>query len=101
MKTIPYSKGEWRVTSDGTEVTTSVPGIVEGSKRVCRFENSLKPKDEVAANGKVIAAAPRMLKVLEALHEVWEATEKRADEAERKEAVMAEVGAILKDLGEV
>jgi hypothetical protein len=96
----PFSQGEWRITSDGTEITTSPRGVLEDSKRVCRFENVLKPKEEVVANGKVIAAAPRMLKVLEALGASWEAIDKRADGAEHKEAMMAEVGAILDSLRE-
>lgn len=100
MSMVPFSRGKWRVSSDGREVTTAPVGILDPKATVCRLEASSKAQEEVKANGKVLAAAPRMLRLLEALQEVWEATGRRADEAERMEALKAEAGAVLDGLRE-
>jgi hypothetical protein len=77
------SKGVWRYSEEGKEVTTSHPGILEGSKRVCHVGNGLKPAEEVKANGMVIEAVPEMIGVLEDIrdhlntnHQRW-TTDKR------------------------
>lgn len=59
-----YSKGKWRV-AFGDEVTTSAEGITEGSKMVASCANSLKPRAEVEANARLVAAAPELLEALE------------------------------------
>ena len=96
MRTVPFSQGEWRVSSDGDEVTTSVRGVLEGSKRVCRVGNALKPKEEVEANGRVIAAAPRMMRLLERLEGAWKAGRWAVEAA----SVAHEAGEILGGLRE-
>ena len=80
---LPISKGVWRYSEEGKEVTTSHPGILEGSKRVCHVGNGLKPAEEVKANGMVIEAVPEMIGVLEDIrdhlntnHQRW-TTDKR------------------------
>lgn len=56
--------GAWRVSLEFNEVTTSPPGILEGSKAICNFNNPLLPPEEVAANGRLLAAAPDLLAAL-------------------------------------
>ena len=56
-----HTKGEWRVSSDLTQVTTSKKGILEGSKKICHMATFCKNDDEVLSNAKLIAAAPDLL----------------------------------------
>lgn len=58
------SDGVWRYSEQFMEVTTSKPGILEGSKRVCDVANPLKPQKEVEENGKTIAMVPDMIRAL-------------------------------------
>lgn len=65
-----HTKGPWRYSKEYCEVTTSKPGIIEGSKSICSCYNSLKPPEEVIANALLIAAAPDLLAACEAVTEL-------------------------------
>lgn len=58
------SDGVWRYSKEAGEVTTSIVGVLEGSKRICRVSNQLKSEAEVDANGDAIAAVPFMIRAL-------------------------------------
>lgn len=62
IKLLKHSKGIWRVAEGFSEVTTSRPGILEGSKRICIVSDFGKTAEERIANAKLIAAAPALLK---------------------------------------
>ncbi len=47
---LPWRVGAWN------EITTSVPGILESSKRIADCSNELKPREEVEANAALIVA---------------------------------------------
>jgi hypothetical protein len=66
------TKGEWRISKDGTEVTTSKIGILEGSKRICHITEFGKTDDEKLANAKLIAASPELLQTVIELHDLLE-----------------------------
>jgi len=55
----------WRYSEEHEEVTTSKPGIAEGSKRVCDVSNNGKTEAEVSAIGHLIAATREMMEALE------------------------------------
>lgn len=57
MKEIKISNGKWRLSFDKSEVITSPPGIIEGSKIVCSLSEFSKKKEEVEANGELIVDA--------------------------------------------
>lgn len=59
---LKHTKGAWRFSESFHEVTTSPPGILEGSKSICTISDWLKTGDEIIANAKLIAAAPLLLK---------------------------------------
>ena len=56
-----HTQGEWRVGDNYREVTTSRPGILEGSKTVAKISQFSKSEDTIIANAKLIAAAPELL----------------------------------------
>lgn len=60
-----YTPGPWRYATDGSQVTTSALGILEGSKRICFLSTPYKDQDEINANGILIEAAPDMIDVIE------------------------------------
>lgn len=66
MKT-RHTSEEWRVSEQYALVTTSKPGIIEGDKTICELGTHGKDKDEIMANAKLIAAAPKMLELLETI----------------------------------
>ena len=48
----------WRLSADGGAITTSKPGILEGSKTICGgLDNPLKDQDECKANAEFIVTA--------------------------------------------
>lgn len=59
-----YTKGNWRYSTEFSEVTTSKIGIIEGSKSICAISNFDKSKEEIETNGKLISAAPEMFEAL-------------------------------------
>jgi len=59
-----YTKGNWRYSSEYSEVTTSKIGIIEGSKSICAISIFDKSKEEIETNGKLISAAPKMFEAL-------------------------------------
>lgn len=59
--------GNWRYSSEHSQVTTSEKGIVEGSKKICDISEYNKSFEEFEANAKLIAAAPELLEALEEL----------------------------------
>jgi len=67
-----HTKGEWRVSSDLTQVTTSKKGILEGSKKICHMATFCKNDDEVLSNAKLISAAPDLLEAIQYYFDVLE-----------------------------
>lgn len=64
MENFKGTKEDWRFSKEHLEITTSKPGILEGSKRVCTISYFRKESEEVQANGNLIAAAPLMYQYL-------------------------------------
>lgn len=62
-----YSKGNWRCGDGFREITTSIPGVLESSKCICRISDFSKTEIEIESNAKLIAAAPEMLESLKNL----------------------------------
>lgn len=90
MIEIPMTKDQWRVSRDGTRITTSRPGILEGSKTVADFSEFSKTRAESVANAVVCCEAPEMLR---ALSEVQEAMD---DSRELPEALKGRIDGILR-----
>jgi hypothetical protein len=62
------TEGNWRFSTAFKTVTTSRPGILEGSKCICDLNTNVSHDEnqgEVDANGHLISAAPKLLKTLE------------------------------------
>ena len=64
------SKGDWRYSDKWLEVTTSKPGILEGSKKVCEVACFDKTEEEVLANGSSIATIPDMIDFLDEVQSI-------------------------------
>jgi hypothetical protein len=64
-----WTKGNWRVADDFSEVTTSPVGVLEGSKCICKISFFDKTTKEVQANARLIATAPEMLELLKQIDE--------------------------------
>lgn len=61
------TKGVWRVSADGNEITTSRVGILEGSKSIAIIRDFGKPFEERQANAKLISCAPELLECLQGM----------------------------------
>lgn len=69
------TEGNWRYSTAFKTVTTSRPGILEGSKCICDLNINVsfgENEGEVDANGHLISAAPKLLKALEMFLEAAE-----------------------------
>lgn len=91
------TKGEWRVAYDLTQVTTSKKGILEGSKKICHMATFCKTEEEVKANAKLIAAAP---KLLNALIELVDCNNSSGDLGLRGIDAMADALSVIKEATE-
>ena len=58
-----YTQEEWRFSEQWNVVTTSKKGRIEGSKSICDIKDKSNPL-ETKANGRLIAQAPKMFKLL-------------------------------------
>jgi hypothetical protein len=64
------TKGDWRHSHEFDCITTSRPGIIEGSKTICNLNMSPSfdySGQEARANAKLISKAPEMLQMIQIL----------------------------------
>ena len=61
--TLRYSQGEWRFSAQYNVVTTSEKGRIEGSKNIADIKEKSNPSETIS-NGRLIAAAPKMFRLL-------------------------------------
>lgn len=94
MVDIPITKDRWRVSRDGCRITTSPPGILEGSKTVADFSEFSKTREETVANTVVCSEAPEMLYILS---EVQDALD---DSREPSEALKGRINDVLRRIRE-